>query len=72
MNVTYLEDRPMNEKQRHSAPLNVHKIHESGQTLRPSHDLVEYAREYAREKPEVVALWCLGIGFVLGWKLKPW
>ena len=35
-------------------------------------DLVEYLQEYAREKPEVAALWCLGIGFILGWKLKPW
>jgi hypothetical protein len=38
----------------------------------PAMDLIEYAKEYAREKPEVAALWCLGIGFVLGWKLKPW
>jgi hypothetical protein len=43
----------------------------SGQ-MRPSQDLMEYFREYARERPEAVALWCLGIGFVLGWKLKPW
>ena len=35
-------------------------------------DTLEYVREYAREKPESAALWCLGIGFVLGWKLKPW
>lgn len=35
-------------------------------------DMLDYLREYAREKPEVAALWCLGIGFVLGWKLKPW
>lgn len=35
-------------------------------------DVIDYLREYAREKPEVAALWCLGIGFVLGWKLKPW
>ncbi len=28
--------------------------------------------KYFRERPEVVALWCFGIGFVLGWKLKPW
>jgi hypothetical protein len=35
-------------------------------------DLIEYLKEYAREKPEVAALWCFGIGFVLGWKLKPW
>lgn len=40
--------------------------------LSPPADLLDYLREYAREKPEVVALWCLGIGFVLGWKLKPW
>lgn len=37
-----------------------------------SQDLMEYFREYARENPEKAALWCLGIGFVLGWKLKPW
>jgi hypothetical protein len=35
-------------------------------------DLVEYLRDYARERPEVAALWCFGIGFILGWKLKPW
>jgi hypothetical protein len=29
-------------------------------------------REYARERPEVVILWSFGIGFILGWKLKPW
>jgi hypothetical protein len=38
----------------------------------PSTDLVEYCKEYARQKPEMMALWCFGIGFVLGWKLKPW
>ncbi|HZL89936.1 MAG TPA: hypothetical protein VFB96_16330, partial [Pirellulaceae bacterium] len=40
--------------------------------LRPLSDVLEYLRQYAREKPEVVALTCFGIGFVLGWKLKPW
>lgn len=35
-------------------------------------DLMNYLREYARENPEATALWCLGVGFVLGWKLKPW
>lgn len=38
----------------------------------PAHDLVDYLRDYARERPEVVALWCFGIGFIIGWKLKPW
>jgi hypothetical protein len=40
--------------------------------LRPFEDLSDYVREYARQKPEVVAFACFGIGFILGWKLKPW
>lgn len=40
--------------------------------LDPKQDLVEYLTEYARQHPGATALWCLGIGFVLGWKLKPW
>jgi len=35
-------------------------------------DIVEYLTEYARENPTQAALVCLGVGFVLGWKLKPW
>ena len=35
-------------------------------------DMVQYLREYARENPESAALWCFGIGFVLGWKMKLW
>lgn len=62
----------MNEEQTYSATRNAQRIHVRGELPSPSHDLVEHVREYAREKPEVVALWCLGIGFVLGWKLKPW
>ena len=32
----------------------------------------EHFQEYGRERPGVVALWCFGVGFVLGWKLKLW
>jgi hypothetical protein len=35
-------------------------------------DAIEYLTEYARQNPGYAALWCLGIGFVLGWKLKFW
>lgn len=38
----------------------------------PKSDVVEYLKAYARERPDVAALWCFGIGFILGWKLKPW
>jgi len=35
-------------------------------------DVVEYAMEYAKENPGHAALFCIGLGFILGWKLKPW
>jgi len=38
----------------------------------PMEDMMGYFKDYARERPEVCAMWCFGIGFVLGWKLKPW
>jgi hypothetical protein len=62
----------MNKKHGPSPTINTQEMQRSCETLRPCHDITEYFREYTREKPEVVALWCLGIGFVLGWKLKPW
>lgn len=60
----------------HTASTSQSRSHVSGRPdrreIQPTRDLVDYAREYARERPEVVALWCFGIGFILGWKLKPW
>jgi hypothetical protein len=38
----------------------------------PLNDLYKYFVDYARENPEMAALWCFGIGFILGWKMKPW
>jgi ElaB/YqjD/DUF883 family membrane-anchored ribosome-binding protein len=35
-------------------------------------DLVQCLTDYTRQNPGTAALCCLGIGFVLGWKLKPW
>lgn len=29
-------------------------------------------KHYAHERPEVVAYWCFGLGFLVGWKVKPW
>jgi hypothetical protein len=43
-----------------------------GQQLRPAEAAMEFLHDYARERPEVVAMWAFGIGFVLAWKLKPW
>ena len=35
-------------------------------------DCAAYFRKYASERPQTMALACLGLGFILGWKLKPW
>ena len=37
----------------------------------PAKDLVSLMKEYAREKPDVAACWCFGLGILVGWKLKP-
>lgn len=35
-------------------------------------DLVSHLTEYAHENPTACAAWCFVVGFVLGWRLKPW
>ena len=40
--------------------------------VRTTKSVLEHIQEYRRERPGIVALWCLGIGFVVGWKLKLW
>jgi len=45
---------------------------ESCSEVQPLVDLKDYVITYAREKPDVALLTCLGLGFILGWKLKPW
>lgn len=37
-----------------------------------ANDVIDRVKDYAREHPASFALWAVGVGFVLGWKLKPW
>jgi len=62
--MNQLESLPQNRK---SSGMSPHTTQ-----LQPSQDLIDYLKSYAREKPDVAALWCFGLGFVIGWKLKPW
>lgn len=39
---------------------------------RRAEDALEWIKDYAKDEPVSFALWAMGIGFVLGWKLKPW
>jgi hypothetical protein len=34
--------------------------------------VAETIEDYARANPLPFAAWVFGIGFILGWKLKPW
>jgi hypothetical protein len=61
----------MNEEQTYPAT-NSRDTHQPDERPRPAGDFMEYFRQYAHDRPEVIALWCLGIGAVVGWKLKIW
>ncbi len=45
---------------------------EMGNLENMASDLVDKIKDYARDQPISFGLWAVGIGFVLGWKLKPW
>jgi len=55
-------------QQRHQFPSDMR----NDESLQSFEQAIEWVRQYGRENPESLALWCLGVGFVLGWKLKPW
>jgi hypothetical protein len=40
--------------------------------VRLAEEKLRAVEEYARVNPVHFGLWMFGIGFVLGWKLKPW
>jgi hypothetical protein len=48
------------------------KLHDYGShyVSEPATDLGIQLREYARRKPEVAAMWCFGLGLLVGWKLR--
>jgi hypothetical protein len=43
-----------------------------GGELSASDEMIDLVKRFAKEHPDVVALWAFGIGFFFGWKLKPW
>mgnify|MGYP003382883037 CR=1 FL=1 len=59
-------------ERREPASTRPHEACEASRSANPVDDAISYVRRTVRENPETAALWCLGIGFVLGWKLKPW
>lgn len=62
----------MSQRHSHSAKPTRSRELIQQQDVTASEAALVLAKEYAKERPEVVALWAFGIGFILGWKLKPW
>jgi hypothetical protein len=62
----------MNLEQASPATQTVQDVPAACESPSSSQELVAALRQFAHERSEVVALACLGIGFVLGWKLKIW
>lgn len=48
------------------------KLQEAGQhfVTEPARDLFGILRGYANDKPDVAAMWCFGLGIIVGWKLR--
>lgn len=48
------------------------KLQHAGQHFmkEPALDLLVQLRDYAQRKPDVAAMWCFGLGLVVGWKLR--
>lgn len=36
----------------------------------PAKDVFGLLREYAKEKPDVAAMWAFGLGILVGWRLR--
>jgi hypothetical protein len=43
----------------------------AAETERLARDLLDHLKEYAQEHPGRAALFCVGLGIYLGWRLKP-
>jgi len=72
---TELRDMAMVDTARAGFPPDMHRAAEfpaMGSVEGMANDVVDRVKHYAQEKPISFGLWALGIGFVLGWKLKPW
>jgi hypothetical protein len=68
----YSSDRPMSPPRGQMPAIGGHGGPSGHGEMQPMDDFVDYLKTYARERPGVTALWCLGVGFIIGWKLKPW
>jgi len=48
------------------------KLQQAGQhfVTEPARDISGVLKDFVQEKPDVAAMWCLGLGLIIGWKLR--
>ena len=68
---THTETQTMN-RTTSTQPTNQRNRVEPPSLSDAAQDALSIFQDYAKDRPDVVAFTCLGIGFILGWKLKPW
>lgn len=60
-------DRLLDAKQVATEKLHAYSNH---YVTEPARDLGSELLDYAKRKPDVAALWCFGLGLIVGWKLR--
>lgn len=59
--------RPSDAKQVATEKLQAYGSHYLAE---PARDLGSELLDYAKRNPDVAALWCFGLGMIVGWKLR--
>lgn len=65
-------NRPSERTQNEVAQVAGEKLTLAGQhfVVEPARNIFGVLREYADDKPDVAAMWCFGLGLIVGWKLR--
>ena len=60
------------EKISQTASMASEKLQQAGNhfVAEPARDLFGVLKDYAHDKPDVAAMWCFGLGLIVGWKLR--
>ncbi|WP_182866604.1 hypothetical protein [Stieleria mannarensis] len=69
---TQTAQRDTTQNRSEAAQIAADKLQQAGQhfVAEPAKDLLGVLRGYANDKPDVAAMWCFGLGLLVGWKLR--
>ncbi len=53
-----------------SSAADTAKEYGSHYVAEPAKDIFALLQDYAKSKPDIAAMWCFGLGVIVGWKLR--